>query len=744
MADQSTELKVQLRTEGLEKLRSLTNAVKKLQQNSVATGSSTRKLLNDLKTVGNTSIKSKNRVRELADSYRELANNVDVTSREFREANREARRLDRQLARMEKRKSIGGRIVGAGRTLGAVAAAGVFGGVEGLAGATIGGVLGGTPGALVGGGIGAGLSGTRRALGEIGSYNAALRQQKFALQLVIKDTEKFEKAQEFLAQTSEKLAIPQDVIVRQFTSLTASVTGAGKSVEDAQEVFLSIASGIRGTGGSLEDMRSAMVATAQVFSKGKVSAEELRQQLGERLPGAFTLFAASMGKTPAELDKALEQGKVTLDDFLGFSKHLFKNYGKNAEILASSPAAAGDRLATEFSKLKENFGGLFANIGANVQDFTTKIFKFLNDNEEQVKETLKNIGNFVIGSFNVIKKVTVDAFNFVKKIVIGFGKIIIQSFQFVTDFINGSIDAINKSVNSVKDIPIIGNVFKDFKEIENITLKDTFEGLTTFLLPITKNNTLKNYGEDLKEVFDTSKKLTVSEFFEPPEEYTRLLNESISATDNLNDSTKDLKSESSATFINLKNGAQGYLDTIKDVGKQIQDAFINAFKGMEDAFVNFVMTGKLNFRDLARSMLADMARIIVRQRIMMPLMKGVSGLFNLGLKFNEKGNAFGANGIIPYAKGGIVNKPTIFPFANGIGLMGEAGAEAILPLKRGRSGNLGVEASGSSNNIVVNVDASGSSVQGNTADAQALGVAIGAAIQAQLIKEKRPGGLLTT
>ena len=103
-----------------------------------------------------------------------------------------------------------------------------------------------------------------------------------------------------------------------------------------------------------------------------------------------------MGKTPAELDKALEQGKVTLDDFLGFSKHLFKNYGKNAEILASSPAAAGDRLATEFSKLKENFGGLFANIGANVQDFTTKIFKFFNDNEEQVKETLKNIGNFVI------------------------------------------------------------------------------------------------------------------------------------------------------------------------------------------------------------------------------------------------------------------------------------------------------------------------------------------------------------
>ena len=74
--------------------------------------------------------------------------------------------------------------------------------------------------------------------------------------------------------------------------------------------------------------------------------------------------------------------------------------------------------------------------------------------------------------------------------------------------------------------------------------------------------------------------------------------------------------------------------------------------------------------------------------------------------------------------------------------MGEAGAEAILPLKRGRSGNLGVEASGSSNNIVVNVDASGSSVQGDNDNARQFGNVIATAIQSELIKQKRPGGLL--
>ena len=200
-------------------------------------------------------------------------------------------------------------------------------------------------------------------------------------------------------------------------------------------------------------------------------------------------------------------------------------------------------------------------------------------------------------------------------------------------------------------------------------------------------------------------------------------------------------------FISLRNGAQEYLKSIQDVSKQMQDAFVNAFKGMEDALVQFVLTGKLNFKDLARSIIADITRIVVRQQLMTPLLGGINSLFGLDLKLNAKGNAFGANAIIPYAKGGVVSQPQLFKFSTGgsgkLGIMGEGGApEAILPLKRGRSGNLGVEASGSSNNIVVNVDASGSSVQGDNDNARQFGNVIATAIQSELIKQKRPGGLL--
>ena len=109
------------------------------------------------------------------------------------------------------------------------------------------------------------------------------------------------------------------------------------------------------------------------------------------------------------------------------------------------------------------------------------------------------------------------------------------------------------------------------------------------------------------------------------------------------------------------------------------------------------------------------------------------------------GNAFAKEGLMKYAKGGVVTQPTFFRYggAGNLGLMGEAGAEAILPLKRGRSGNLGVESSGGgSTNIVVNVDASGSAVQGDDNQGNQLGRVLAGAIQNELIVQKRPGGLL--
>ena len=181
--------------------------------------------------------------------------------------------------------------------------------------------------------------------------------------------------------------------------------------------------------------------------------------------------------------------------------------------------------------------------------------------------------------------------------------------------------------------------------------------------------------------------------------------------------------------------------------------------------MNFVMTGKLNFADFARSIIADITRIYIRSLLLNTIGRffgiGVSPTeaapINLGQEVpsnpssvfgsaNAMGNVYSKNGIVPFAKGGtIVRKPTLFPFANGgVGLMAEAGyPEAIMPLKRTKQGKLGVEASGGGGTVVnVSVNAGGTNAEGNTMKANQLGKLIGTAIEAELIKQKRPGGIL--
>ena len=72
-------------------------------------------------------------------------------------------------------------------------------------------------------------------------------------------------------------------------------------------------------------------------------------------------------------------------------------------------------------------------------------------------------------------------------------------------------------------------------------------------------------------------------------------------------------------------------------------------------------------------------------------MGGGGGFFASLFGFARGGVFAGGQELTAFARGGVVNRPSVFPFSRGIGLMGEAGPEAILPLRRGRDGRLGVE-----------------------------------------------------
>lgn len=142
---------------------------------------------------------------------------------------------------------------------------------------------------------------------------------------------------------------------------------------------------------------------------------------------------------------------------------------------------------------------------------------------------------------------------------------------------------------------------------------------------------------------------------------------------------------------------KAFADSSRTVLDQVRDATTRAFQGMDEALVSFVRKGKLDFRSLADSIISDILRIGIQQSITQPLGDFFGGL--LGGLF-ATGGVPGGHGLHAYANQ-VVNRPTVFPFASGVGLMGEAGPEAILPLRRGPGGRLGVESG--AGGVTVNV-----------------------------------------
>ncbi len=175
----------------------------------------------------------------------------------------------------------------------------------------------------------------------------------------------------------------------------------------------------------------------------------------------------------------------------------------------------------------------------------------------------------------------------------------------------------------------------------------------------------------------------------------------------------------------------------EQIGKQMESATVRAFNGMTDALVNFVMTGKLDFRSLANSIISDLIRIQIQRAITLPLARAMSSFFG----FADGGvmTSAGPMALRTYASGGIANSPQLALFGEG------SKPEAYVPLPDGRS--IPVTMSGGASagdvfNISVSVSDAGASSRGDDSGGRDLGRAIASAVRQELLAQKRAGGLL--
>lgn len=157
---------------------------------------------------------------------------------------------------------------------------------------------------------------------------------------------------DFIRQTSRDLG--QEFYSTADAARTFFAAGQGTSLSSQlNEIYTGFSKAGAALSLSADDMQGIFRALGQSISKGKILSEELRGQIGERLPGAFQIAAKAMGMSTAELDKFMADGKLLVDDLLPkMAQVLDDRYGKAAESAADTVQGAINRMSTAWTDFK--------------------------------------------------------------------------------------------------------------------------------------------------------------------------------------------------------------------------------------------------------------------------------------------------------------------------------------------------------------------------------------------------------
>lgn len=161
----------------------------------------------------------------------------------------------------------------------------------------------------------------------------------------------------FVTTEAKRLGLNLETASSAYMKVAASAKGTILEGKAIKEVFTGVSEAATSLQLSSEQTEGALTALSQIISKGKVQAEELRGQLGERIPGAFQIASRAMGMTTTELDKFMSTGKLTAEKFIPkFAKQLRKEFGQSALDAANSFNAARNRFDNLTFIFKRNIG----------------------------------------------------------------------------------------------------------------------------------------------------------------------------------------------------------------------------------------------------------------------------------------------------------------------------------------------------------------------------------------------------
>lgn len=248
-----------------------------------------------------------------------------------------------------------------------------------------------------------------------------LNTLQLSLRAVSKDVQEYNDNFQFASDVSRKYGQDINQIVDTYKNFIASTNESNVSLARRKELYEQIIKAGSTLALSNDDIEGTLRAVGQIFSKGTVQSEELRQQLGERLPGAFNIMAKAIGVSEVELNKMLKDGVILSEDVMPlFGKELERQFGtgstnklktlggawnllKTNIVLTVDEAGKGikttERLAGAIKYLGENIGGILRSLVTLTTSFLAfkAISSTLNGNIRLFYTTLLDMGKGMFG-----------------------------------------------------------------------------------------------------------------------------------------------------------------------------------------------------------------------------------------------------------------------------------------------------------------------------------------------------------
>jgi tape measure domain-containing protein len=547
----------------------------------------------------------------------------------------------------------------------------------------------------------------------------------------------------YLRNESDRLGQSFYDLAPAFKSIAAAARGTALEGEPVRKVFSAIIEASTALGMSTADTEGSLRALGQMISKGNVQAEELRGQLGERLPGAFSLAAKAMGVGTAELNKMLEQGQVLATDLLPkLADEIHKAYGAAAQTSAlESAQAAVNRMSEEWTDLKNNmFHSETAVSGINL------ITEALNGMNAMISQVQQGKAQYI---WEGLHMEAMDPSKYRGKVnremvmpayvppggptSAAVGK---TSTSTAAKEAKAREQAYAKMITDGQKASIA--LVEYWKNYEDARISALVAGVEAHSQAEAKNLELvTEFSEKYRAAVLGETEFKLAQISIQAQAYHAAGVDEVALAQWVAQEKLNLSEEWRDGAI---RGWRNYAEEAGNTAQSVESVVGTTLHGLEDMTAEFFKTGEIGWRDFVNTVNAEIGRLAFKDMVgqmysflgdAMGGGKSSSGGSNwlgtaLNMGMSALGSYFGggssvaagsAGGGFIYAgemssffsrnaKGGVYDSPSLSAFSNGVydtpqvfafakgGIFAEAGPEAIMPLARGADGSLGVKARG--------------------------------------------------